>query len=162
MSKHTYILSHLMAAIRKEPFSLKKKKGCCFGVGRGQVTVPAQDCGMMTTVWVQSKRRMSAQEPPWGPWKVTKTKGRAEGRPSLCCKRSSATWVLLNDDHTRGEEHKVYSSSGSHLLQPFPQDVEWGRNGESLSVMDWPGPFSKITDFHQSSANFLFSSENTR
>lgn len=35
-------------------------------------------------------------------------------------------------------------------------------DGESLSVMDWPGPFSKITDFHQSSANFLFSSENTR
>ncbi|KAI4590542.1 hypothetical protein MJG53_001591 [Ovis ammon polii x Ovis aries] len=35
-------------------------------------------------------------------------------------------------------------------------------DGESLSVMEWPGPFSKITDFHQSSANFLFSSENTR
>ena len=26
MSKHTYILSHLMAAIRKEPFSFKKKR----------------------------------------------------------------------------------------------------------------------------------------
>lgn len=35
-------------------------------------------------------------------------------------------------------------------------------DGESLSVMEWAGPFSKITDFHQSSANFLFSSENTR
>ena len=49
MPKHTYILLHLMAAIRKGAF-LIKKKGCCFGAGRDQVTVPAQDCGMMTTV----------------------------------------------------------------------------------------------------------------
>ena len=111
MPRHTYILSHLTAAIRKGDFPIKKRLLLWCGKGPGHCP--------STRLWNDDHCVCAIQEEDvstrttMGPMKINQDK--REG------------WVLLNDDHTRGEEHKVYSSSGSHLLQPFSQDVEWLR-----------------------------------